>query len=373
MKIRYTLITTKKVRRIFMPNTNSSTKPIRKHKHLTQTEREQIARWLGEKKSKSEIARLLNRDRSTIYREIKRGTATQIKHINGYEKEIEVYYADTAQARYDMNRKRSKSKGLQAFSENFWNALKDANEKKLFSGKNRKYNIKTFIVVYQRRYPLEKVPTYKTVYNYIHSGEFFIKPIDLPVMVRLKPRKNRNSKPRGSNKRVLGQSISKRSESVLKRESIGHWEADLVQGKKGKDEPVVLTLVERLSRYGISIKLSNAKSKTVQRGLLTTIKKAPELFDSITFDNGTEFAQAAMLEQEEDLDVKIYFCHAYSAWERGSNENFNKLLREFIPKGESLHQFTDDEVIEAAQKINKRIRAVNDYQSAEEVFWNLNK
>lgn len=371
MKIRYTLITTKKVRRIFMPNTNSSTKPIRKHKHLTQTEREQIARWLGEKKSKSEIARLLNRDRSTIYREIKRGTATQIKHINGYEKEIEVYYADTAQARYDMNRKRSKSKGLQAFSQHFWDALKEANENRLFSGKNRKYNIKTFIVVYQREFPLETVPTYKTVYNYIHSGEFFIKPIDLPVMVRLKPRKNQNSKPKGTNRRKLGRSISERPESILNREVPGHWEADLVQGKKGKNEPVVLTLVERFSRYAISLKLKNAKSETIQKGLLDTVKRAPVVFDSITFDNGSEFSQAATLEKQ--FDIRIYFCHAYSAWERGSNENFNKLLREFIPKGVSLHQFTDDEVIGSAHKINQRIREVNDYQSAEEVFSNLYK
>src|SRR5699024_8709796 len=107
-----------------------------------------------------------------------------------------IYYADTEQAVYGKNRKRSKSKGLQTFSQHFWNALKEANENRLFSGKNRKYNIKTFIVVYQRKHPLEKVPTYKTVYNYIHSGKFFIKPIDLPVMVHFKLRRNKNSKPK---------------------------------------------------------------------------------------------------------------------------------------------------------------------------------
>lgn len=356
-----------------MPNTNSTTKTPNKNKHLNKTERHHIERWLGEKKSKAEIARLLNRDRSTIYREIKRGTTTQIKQVNGYEKEVEIYYADTGQAVYDNNRRRSKSKGLQAFSPFFWEALKEANRNRLFTGKNRKYNIKTFIVVYQREHPLEKVPTYKTVYNYIHSGEFFIKPIDLPVMVRLKPRKNKNSKPKGTNKRKLGSSIAERPKHVLNREVFGHWEADLVQGKKGKDEPVILTLVERLSRYAISLKLTNAKSEAIQKGLLDTVKAAPEVFDSITFDNGSEFSQAASLENEDELNVKIYFCHAYSAWERGSNENFNKLLREFMPKGESLHQFTDNEVIEAAQKINQRVREVNDYQSAEEVFWNLNK
>ena len=356
-----------------MSNINSSTKTTKNYKHLNKTERENIERWLKEEKSKSEIARLLDRDRSTITREIKRGTVTQIKTINGYDKEIEQYYAEAGQAVYEKNRKRSKSKGLKAFSQNFWDALKEANKNKLFSGKNRKYNIKTFIVIYKRKHPFDKVPTYKTVYNYIHSGDFFIKPMDLPVLVRLKPRKNKNSRPKGTNKKKLGRSISERPEAILNRESTGHWEADLVEGKKGKNEPVVLTLVDRLSRYGISRKLKNAKSDTVQRALLEITKEDPGAFDSITFDNGSEFSQAANLEKEPTLDLNIYFCHAYSAWERGTNENFNKLLREFIPKGKSLHHFTNEEVILAAQSINQRVREVNDYQSAEETYKKMKK
>jgi len=351
-----------------MPDTNSNTKTTKTYKHLNKTERKDIQRWLDEGKSQSEIARLLDRDKSTVSREIKKGTTVQLKDVNGYLQEVEKYYADTGQAVYDKNRKKSQSKGLEAFSQNFWEALKEANENKLFSGKHRKYNIKTFIVVYQRENPAEKVPTYKTVYNYIHRGNFFIKPIDLPVMVRLKPRRNKNSKPKGTNKKILGRSISERPETVLNRESIGHWEGDLVEGKKGEDEPVVLTLVDRLSRYAISRKLTDAKSDTVQKALSNIIKENPEAFESITFDNGSEFSQAANLENEPSLDLKVYFCHAYSAWERGSNEHFNKLLREFIPKGKSMHHFSDEEVIEAAESINQRVREVNDYQSAEEIY-----
>src|SRR5699024_5976635 len=96
-------------------------------------------------------------DRSTIYREINRGTTTQLKNINGYLREVTVYLADTGQAIYDKNRKKSQSKGLKAFSQKFWNALKQTNKARWFSGKHRKYNIKTFIFVYRRKYPLEKV------------------------------------------------------------------------------------------------------------------------------------------------------------------------------------------------------------------------
>ena len=117
--------------------------------------------------------------------------------------------------------------------------------------------------------------------------------------------------------------------------------------------------------------IANKLTVAVQEALLNITKKEPNVFDSITFDNGSEFSQAASLEDDSSLDLEIYFCHAYSAWERGSNENFNKLLREFIPKGESLHHFTDEEVIEAAQRINQRVREVNDYRSAEEVYQKL--
>lgn len=190
-------------------------------------------------------------------------------------------------------------------------------------------------------------------------------------MVRLKPRKNNYSKPKGTNKKKLGTSISERPEEIEHRNVFGHWEADLVQGKKGKDEPVILTLVERCSRYAMSRKLADAKSHTVHKALLSIVQQAPECFDSITFDNGSEFSQSSTLEEEDDLKLKVYFCHAYSAWEKGSNENFNKLIREFMPKGQSLHRYSDDDVIEAGQSINQRVREVNDFQSAEAVFNDL--
>lgn len=132
-----------------MSHTNSSTKTTKKYTHLNRTERDNLERWLNEGKSRSEIARLLDRDRSTVIREIKRGTTIQLKNINGYQQEVKQYYAETGQAIYDKNRKKSQSKGLEDFSSKFWTALKKANKNRWFSGKNRKYNIKTFIAVYR--------------------------------------------------------------------------------------------------------------------------------------------------------------------------------------------------------------------------------
>ena len=351
-----------------MSKTNYSTKKEGKYTHLNETERKLIEEWLIEGKTQTEIAKRLRRNKSTISREIKRGQATQLKHVNGYLQETEDYYAETGQAIYDTNRKRCQSKGLAAYSSKFWMALKKANEKRLFTGKHRKYNIKTFCVVYRKKNPLEKIPCFKTIYNYIHRDNFFIRPMDLPVMVTLRPRRNKHSNPKGTNKRIHGRSISTRPESVNKRESFGHWEADLMEGKIGKNEPVVLTLLERLTRFGISRKLPNGKSDTIQQALLEITTEKPEVFSSVTFDNGSEFSQAAALEDIPELDVKIYYCHAYASWERGSNELFNRQLREFIPKGISIHKLTAEEVSRVAQWINHRIRETIGYQSSEDLF-----
>lgn len=118
--------------------------------------------------------------------------------------------------------------------------------------------------------------------------------------------------------------------------------------------------------------MKNAKSDTVQEALVEITTEKPEAFKSITFDNGAEFSRAPTLEDVPSLKLKVYFCHAYTAWERGSNENFNKLMRDFIPKGTSLHNFTDEEVIQAAENINQRVREVNDYRSAKEVYQKMN-
>lgn len=349
-----------------MSKVNYITKEGKNYSHLNFTERKLIEKWLREGSSVVNISERLGRHRSTIYREIKRGTVKQIKDINGISKYVEIYYADSGQANYKNNRERSKSKGIDKFSNNFFNSLIEAKENKELTGKNRIYNIKSFIHCYKRDNPSEtNIPTFKTVYRYIREGLINIKPHDLPVMYRLRPRRNKKSKPKGQNKKILGTSISQRDPDVLKRKTFGHWEADLVEGKKGKEEPVVLSLVERKARYGITRKLRDKKANTIYEALKEVIKSNKEIFSTITFDNGSEFARVNELEDE---NTQIYFAHAYSSWERGINENFNKLLRDFIPKGQSIKNYTTDYVIDSANRINKRVREVIRYKSAEEKF-----
>lgn len=155
-----------------------------------------------------------------------------IQRKGPYEKEIRCYFADTGQAIYEKNRQNSCPKKKVAFSQDFFQAIEQANKERKFTGKGREYNIKTFIMVYQKEHPKEHIPTFKTVYRYIREGVLTITPHDLPVMYRLAPRRNKHSRPKGQNKKKLGKSISERPESVLERKEFGHWEADLVKGKR---------------------------------------------------------------------------------------------------------------------------------------------
>lgn len=341
-----------------MSQVHCNTQPPKTFSHLVQKERELIEQWLNEGVCKAHIADRLHRDRSTIYREIKRGTVLQIKAVNGYEQEVHVYYSDSGQRRYEKNRQKSHSKGLHAFSSRFFQALKKAHTQGVFTGKQRTHNIKTFIEQYKRNHRDESVPTFKTVYRYIREGLLPIKPHELPLMYRLAPRRNQHSRPKGTNKKILGPSISERPEEVLTRQAFGHWEADLVKGKRTKNEPAIITLVERKTRYAITEKIEDYKSETVKAAFETILSQYGGLIQSITFDNGSEFSSMS------GLKTQVYFCHAYAAWERGTNENFNQWLREFIPKGISLHNYSASYLAQATQAINHRCRAVIDYRSA---------
>ena len=180
-----------------MSQDNHIIKKGKKFNHLNFTERSLIEKWLAEGTSVAEIAERLGRHRSTIYREIKRGTVKQIKDIHGISKYVKIYYADSGQMKYEKNREKSKSKGPEKFSKKFFKALTKAKQNKQLGGKNRIYNIKSFIHCYERDNPLDiNIPSFKTVYRYIKKGLIDIKPHDLPVMYRLAPRENKHSHPK---------------------------------------------------------------------------------------------------------------------------------------------------------------------------------
>ena len=328
-------------------STNYST-TNQSYKHLSEAERGEIEAYLSVGLKPAEIARRLGRNRSTITREINRGSITQLKKVNGQKVYYQHYYADAAHNRYRDARETSYYLELDRVSNDFLTKFIEAMREK-----PRVHSVDTFVHTYRLQHVDAVVPSTKTLYNYIHQGLLEIKVIDLPRAVRI--RKKFNKRP--STKKHLGKSIEERPEEINNRSRFGDWEIDSVLGGKTIGEPSILTLVERQTRYAVTKKLVEKKAEYVNQAVLECMKLYP--IKSITADNGNEFSSLSKI---EGLDV--YFAHAYSSYERGTNENFNGSLREFIPKGCSLKALNQNLLEDYTKAINERPRRIHGYQSA---------
>jgi IS30 family transposase len=147
-------------------------------------------------------------------------------------------------------------------------------------------------------------------------------------------------------------SIAERPVEVERRQEIGHWEGDTVMGSDMRH--CVLTLVERKTGYVIIKKLPARKKQVVTRAASRAIRRHCRNFKTLTLDNGTEFHDYAILEQR--YPITVYFATPYHSWERGSNENLNGLLRQYLPKGECMRNVTQARCDQIADDLNNRPR-----------------
>ena len=171
-----------------------------------------------------------------------------------------------------------------------------------------------------------------------------------------------------------GRKIKKRPKEVHKRKEIGHWEADTVESgridRKRKSKYCFVTLAERKSRYYIAILLPDRKEKNVTSAIIKALKEFPdEMVKTITFDRGKEFA--GYEEIEKQLNCKTYFCDPYCAWQKGTNENTNCLLREFYPKGMDLSKIDENELLSNLALLNNRPRKCIQFKTPNEVMLGL--
>ena len=160
-----------------------------------------------------------------------------------------------------------------------------------------------------------------------------------------------------------GKSIHERPEVANNRERIGDWEIDTVVGPKGTTS-VLVTVVDRCSRKLLAKVEPNRKAQTVTKALLSLLEN--EIVYSITADNGKEFSNYEEL--EEKLRVPVYFADPYCSWQRGTNENTNGLLREYIPKGKDIQTVTQEELDHYVYLINTRPRKVLGFKTALEYY-----
>ena len=205
------------------------------------------------------------------------------------------------------------------------------------------------------------MPSVRTIYRWIYE-----KYIDVNLKVlRRKGKSHGKKETRG--KFNLGKSIRKRDKSVYKRQEFGHWEADTVVSGRGKTKACFATLAERKTRYYIAIKMPNRQADTMAKAIIAALSELPDgAVKSITCDRGTEFANWQTI--EEQLNCNVYFADPYCAWQKGTNENLNGLLREFYPKGRNLSRVSPATLKKNLALINARPKKVLGFQKPVDLF-----
>ena len=319
-----------------MSHLNNTTKN-RKGKHLNYEDRLKIEALSKAGIKPKEIGQLLGgRSERTIYREIKRGMVELLNSDLTIRKE---YSADVAQQKHDYNGT-AKGPGLKIANDY---ELVDFIEKEIREKKKSPYAVAEEI---KRNGKFRTSICCKTIYNYIDEGLFpTITNKDLPVKKDGKKRNYHHIRTAITN--AKGTSISERPEDIDKREEYGHWEMDTVVGKQGT-KTVLLVLTERKTRQEMIFKIKSKSQECVVKALDKLERKLGsktfrETFITITCDNGCENLDFEGIERSCLTTIqrtKVYYAHPYSAWERGSNENANKLIRRFIPKGSDIAEFS---------------------------------
>jgi len=147
---------------------------------------------------------------------------------------------------------------------------------------------------------------------------------------------------------------------------LSDWEGDTLEGARGSGG--LATHVDRKSRYLLAAKLTDKKAVTMNAQTIKAFTRLPQTMrQTLTVDNGSEFSQFKELERKTGL--KVYFADPYSAWQRGTNENTNGLLRHYFPKGTNFQKVTDEEIALIIKKVNHRPRKCLNYQTPHEVFY----
>jgi IS30 family transposase len=345
----------------------NNTVESRKNKYLNEKERYRIEILLKEGLKPYEIAQRMDRGIRTIEREIARGSVWLQNHDLTYRKE---YCADVGQRIYEQNA-RNKGPGLKIGKDH--KLVKHIENKVI----KEKYSPDAVIgEIREKGLEFKTTICTKTLYNYIDRGDVFLNLTNRDLPVKKEGKKRDYKKVKIAHKNLKGTSIEERPPEVNNREEYGHWEMDCVVGKRDGKGAVLLVLSERSIREEIIIKMPSKTQESVIAaldGLERKYGKAfREKFKTITVDNGSEFLNYKGVERSirsrEDKRVKLYYAHPYSSWERGTNENINKLIRRFIPKGTDIGKISKKAIKYIEDWINSYPRRIFGYKSAKDMM-----
>lgn len=334
-------------------------------KHLSQNDRIKMETMLNSGHKVVEVAEYLHVHRSTIYREIKRGEYT---HRNSDYTEETRYSSDSGQKNHDWNAQ-GKGRNIKIGNDR---PLAEYIEEKIIEDK---YSPEAALAAAaESGIEFTTSISVRTLYRYIDKGIFLkLTNKDLPVKGK---RKKHNKRVKVQKRASAGESIENRPDEVKDREIFGHWEMDTVKGKQGVTKSCMLVLTERKTRDEIIVKLPDQKAASVVEAIDRLERKWGDMFTkvfrSITVDNGVEFSDYEGLERsvlhEGEKRTFAFYCHPYSSWERGSNENNNRLIRRHIPKGEDFDEKQDRDIEYIENWINNYPRGIFGFKTSAQLF-----
>jgi len=305
----------------------------RRYRHLSRDERGKImfmSRW---GKKSQEIAALLGRHRSTILREMRR-------NLSQYD---DCYTDESAQIRADRRRRQASQRGRlrdERIRSYVRDQLKAGWSPELIAGRIR------------RDLPGCSVSP-ETIYQYIYHLE----PPELKEYVGYLCRSHRHRRKRGTGKaqrktRIPNRiSIEERPAAAADRKQMGHWEGDSMVSSR--NTTVLYSLVERKTRMVLLVRIWGRDANRTAKAIVRLLGPLPaRARRTVTFDNGFEHRQHEQVTRA--LGIRCYFCDPYSAWQRGTNENRNGLVRNYFPKGADFARLTQAEIARVERAINNR-------------------
>jgi len=311
------------------------------YRQITYEERYTIALLRQQGLTNADIARLLLRHRSTIGREIRRNSTN---YDGGYRPQLADWYA---------NGRRSKSRRNSRFSTSQWTQIRD-----LLCQEWSPDQIAGWLRLHGLLYI-----SHETIYRYVWAdkrhGGYLYKYLRGSPKQRRKRYRSYDSRGRMAGKRPINQ----RPPGAQNRSRIGHWETDTVLGN---GQPCVLSMVDRKTGFLLLGQLHARNTAEVNRRIIQLIRKQPRPVRTITADNGTEFHQFNNVERA--THARFYFAAPYHSWERGTNENTNGLLRQYLPKRSSMATLTQHQCNAIANKLNRRPRKRLGYRTPEECY-----
>lgn len=327
--------------------------------HLDWTDRLTLEKMLKVGDSKAKIAKALGVCERTIYYEIKRGMCVQ--QINECDFE-ERYCPEVAERLYQENL-RAKGPDFKVGKDR---AFVEYVERKII---DEHYSPGAILAEIREQQLFDTDICESTLYNYIYGGAVFFELS--PEHLHEKGRRHyvERSKQQAA-KAPAGESIEHRSPEIARRNTFGHWELDSVMGTVGSNR-ALLVLTERLTRMGIIILAMDHTAASVVRALNGLERRMGKdfyrIFKSITVDNGCEFQDYEGMEKacrRKGKRTQVYYCHPYSPHERGSNENMNRIIRRFFPKGTNFDEVTISDVRKAEEWMNNYPRRILGWKSA---------